>query len=340
MWIGNKFVLALVIICVCVRRCRLRLDMFFYFCIKAACTWIILRSWLFDFLSIDFNSRKRQSGDGQTRRADVSSQVNTFMGHSILPSSSLTKCLIVELKTTFCILSAIVVRWPSNNLHSDGKTHVTLKSSRHKRSKVTFAQGQQAVLKWCLMRVWDDSSFINKALKWDPWSVMSHSIAPKHDIHFDIVLTAASLSTLMKGYSHVYAIVLSVTTKIYFRLLSPVDHIYRKSAWTISLRRLSGKAVNEGRENRSPFCEPIQRMYSWASSRKFFINYVHQYWSEISLRADAYTRCPFSPQCASFLILSFSLLEFLAIHILLLWYVIPSLYCKFVLLLNKSSASA
>lgn len=72
-------------------------------------------------------------------------------------------------------------------------------------------------------------------------------------------------------------------------------------------------------------------MHASVNSLTLFLSLVYQYRSAITSKVAAYTRRSFSPKCASKIILSFKSLHCSGIRILLLWYMVSSLHCRFVL---------
>lgn len=177
-----------------------------------------------------FMSCKHWICDNLARKAHGFRPVNIFLCRSILLSSSFSKALAGCWFIVFCKLSPMTRHCFKDSFHSNKNALLILKISRRKQLTISFAQRQETVVQWCLLRVLVVSSCIIDGLKWDPWSATIYSIVLKRDIFLDIVLTAASLSALLQGCIHVYKLVLPFTTKIYFRLLSSAGPSFKKSA--------------------------------------------------------------------------------------------------------------
>lgn len=159
----------------------------------------------------------------------------------------------------------------------------------------SVSQGKKAIVKWCLMLVSPSSSFMNDVSNWDLWAVTSHSIASKHDIHSNIMLTAVLLLSLLPDCRHVYEFMLSFTNKMYFRSLFSVGSMFNPSAWTTSIERSPCRVVDNGLEIGSLILDIIQCMQAYVNSLTCFLSLIHRNWSEITLEVAAYARCPLLP---------------------------------------------
>lgn len=103
---------------------RYRLQSHMFLCIhtKAAATSLLSWSRSRRSLSIGFKSWKQRSEDGQTRKKNGLSSVNTLMGHSRFLSSFFLICSIGDWLVTFCITFTMVLHRLTNNFRSNNKS--------------------------------------------------------------------------------------------------------------------------------------------------------------------------------------------------------------------------
>lgn len=185
------------------------------------------------------------------KKTDSLTPVHSSDGHLKLPSLIFSILFNGDWFIIFCLASTIKGYCPTRYWNSFRRSFVIVNTPLQRRSTAPLAHGQCEVLNWLRMCASLVKLVITIAMKSDPWSITNNFIQPNDAIFFYITIFPASLSTLSQVQYHVYDLWQSLIIILHFSPRPSAGPLYKKSAWTTSLRLVQWIAMDRVRGLRS-----------------------------------------------------------------------------------------